>query len=211
MVGSGPAQPAMPHRDHKWLVAQAKLQPPLEPKNTVSSFADWVFNLYHPNGRFFSESIAEGKYVEFAIERSHRLKAHPPVDTKKYTLEFADPLDRSSRPYEISSLTLDGKPLFGIPDVVFREKRAGHIVIMERKVTRSTPNEWPNLKVQLWCYGKIDNWRAAPDVLLLGSIYHPDKYDMKHSVPVGPWARSDKAFDAQCRELFELFGGQVSA
>jgi hypothetical protein len=196
-----------PYLDREWLVEQARLRPPAETRNTVSSFSDWVFSLYHPG---CSLSRAEGQGVEFAIERSRRLEKHPPVDKDKYVLVFADPLDRSASPYKISSLSLKGSPLFGIPDVVFREKRSGRIVIFERKVTRAVPNEWPNLKVQLWCYGKIDDWRGAPDVTLAGSIYEPDRYDFSHSTCVGPWSASDTAFESECRELFELFGGKVA-
>ena len=44
---------------------------------------------------------------------------------------------------------------------------------------------------------------------MLGSIYQPYRYGLRHATGIGPWKRSDVNFDAECRELFELFGGEI--
>jgi hypothetical protein len=195
--------------DQKALFDLARSKRPANPSNTVSSFSGWVFNLYMPSS---PSSMKAGKLSEFEIEREGRdlrLSQQPAPISSDFELEFADPLDRSQSPFKISSLTLKSQPIWGIPDVVYRHKMTGEIIIFERKVTFARPNEWPNLKVQLWCYGKIDKWKSAPKISLLGSIYSP-KYDLKHAVFVGPWHRDDFVFDSESRQLFELFGGKIT-
>jgi hypothetical protein len=48
--------------------------------------------------------------------------------------------------------------MFGKPDLVFREKRSGRILIVEIKATEADiyADGWPNLRAQLWAYSKID-------------------------------------------------------
>lgn len=178
----------MPHRDHEWLLRQARERPPINPKNTVSSFSDWVFRLYHglpfqgePGSRdAFSDSQRIGKIGEFEIERRHRLQRQPDPVSNDTELRHADPLDGSGRPFQISDLLLGDNRLWGIPDVVYRKKATNCIIIFERKVSSKLPKPWPNLKVQLWCYGLIDQWKSAPEVWLFGSIYDPDpKYEFR--------------------------------
>lgn len=200
----------MTYLNHQGLLARAKDWPPQNPKNTVSSFSGWVFGLYVRSSR---ASMQQGKETEFAIEqqaRFNRFTKQPNPISPEYELDFADPLDSSCKGFRISSLTLNGRPLFGIPDIVYREKTTGKILIVERKSTGSQPAAWPNLKVQLWCYGQIDKWKSAPKVQLVGAIYELAKYDLNHATQIGPWDRNDKSFDAECRQLFERFGGQIA-
>jgi len=196
----------MAYIDHEELLARARMNRPKAPINTVSSFSSWVFNLYMHSSY---TSMQQGKEAELAIEKQGRLEKQPTPITPGYELLFADPLDRSNPSFKISSLTLQGKPLYGTPDVVFREKATRKVAIMERKATTSQPNEWPNLKVQLWCYGRIDAWKSASRVELRGSVYNLPKYGLNHAEAVGNWHRDDELFDLECRELFHLFGGRV--
>lgn len=199
----------MTYIDHQTLLTRADANKPTNPAHTVSAFSGWVFNLYM---RSSAAAMIEGKVIEFEIEREarmSRLSKQPPPISPEYELVFADPLDHSCQPFRISSLTLNDQPLFGIPDIVYRHKTSRDIVVIERKVTWAHPDEWPNLRVQLWCYAKIDKWKNAPRIYLRGSIYSP-KYDLKYAKPVGSWEREDKEFDFECRQLFERFGGRVS-
>jgi hypothetical protein len=67
------------------------------------------------------------------------------------------------------------------------------------------------LKVQLWCYGKIDDWASAPRVSLVGNIYDV-KRDLNYPpMPVGGWDRDDPLFDQQCAELFEIYNSHLEA
>jgi hypothetical protein len=194
----------MTYFDHQELLALAASKRPTDPIPTVSSFSGWVFNLYMQSD---ARAMLRGKQHEFEIEREGRNKQPSPVSSE-YELLDADPLDGSSPALRMSSLTLNGKPLFGIPDIVFRRKSTGEIVIVERKVTSAHPREWPNLKVQLWCYSRIDKWKNTPIIRMIGSIHHP-RYELKHSTPVGPWLRGEQPFEDECRQLFEIFGGEV--
>jgi hypothetical protein len=198
----------MRYIDHEALLVIARSRPPTNPTCTVSSFSGWVFNLYRQSAE---DAMRHGKAAEFGIEREARQKlrwSDHPLRSEEFQLEFADPLDHSCEPFRISSLTLNGRPLFGVPDVVFRHKPTNQIVIIERKVTYARPAEWPNLKVQLWCYGRIDKWRTARKVLLRGHVY-PPQYEFNYATPVGQWHRDHETFDTECRQLFESYGGKV--
>lgn len=204
---------SIPFREHGWLVDQAKLRPPREPMATVSSFSGWVFDLSHPEGHRDPTALAMGKAGESLIEKRRKLKLArgQAPSSANFRLLFADPLDDSAPSFQISCLTLNGKPLRGRPDVVLEDKITGEVSIFERKVTnwrRDVPaTGWPNLKVQLWCYGWIDQWRDAPEVSLIGQIWksHNETLDLSRKIP--RWERSDPQFHKECEELFNLFGG----
>src|SRR5262249_38446926 len=135
-------------------------------------FSGWVYNLYRPSNL---QSMLEGKLGEYEIERERRALRRPEPRSRAGLL-VADPLDRSCPPERMSSLILGSSPIYGIPDAVFRDKQSGTVFIFERKVTRARPNAWPNLKVQLWCYSRIDEWKDAEEIILIGHISNP-KYD----------------------------------
>jgi hypothetical protein len=201
-----------PSRQRRTSIARRRPRPALSPVfGTATAQRRRRAEQGQPDRRPNPVAMRHGKAAEFEIEREariNRLLKQPPPISPEFELEFADPLDHSCRPYRISSLTLNGQPLFGIPDIVYRHKASGDITVFERKVTSARPDEWPNLKVQLWCYGRIDKWKNAKRTRLRGSIYSP-KYDLKHAKPVGSWERDDEVFDSECRQLFELFGGRV--
>ena len=109
----------MAYLDHQELLARAKSKPPEDPKNTVSSFSTWVFGLYMQSSY---ASMQHGKATEFEIERAAQLRRfgiQPPPMSPSYELEFTDPLDGSSKGFQISSLILNGKPMIGKPDLAF--------------------------------------------------------------------------------------------
>jgi hypothetical protein len=207
------ADDSVPFREHAWLVEQAKTRRPADPKAIVSSFAGWVFDLCHLDRPDDPAARAEGKAGESLIEKRQQMlaKATPPIG-ESLRLIFADPLDGSANPFQIGCLTLKGKPLHGLPDVVLENKGTGEIFIFERKITRHNVPEtgWPNLKVQLWCYGCIDQWQDAPEVYLLGQIWRSHNWELTLSRKVPRWRRSDPTFHKECEELFSLFGGQFA-
>lgn len=193
---------AKPYRfSHEWLIREAKHRPPPVPRNAVSDFSGWVFSLYRP--RPTPESLEDGQRVERAVARLVL-----PPSNKQWELIFEDPLIENKPIKSISSLTVHGKPLHAVPDVVFREKATGRILIVERKASnKEIPSDgWPNLRAQLWAYAKIDEWIDAPDILLVGEIwgFQADKVFPRAVIR---WSRNDPDFDRTNSELFQLYGG----
>jgi hypothetical protein len=106
---------------------------------------------------------------------------------------------------------------------VLEHRKTGDIMIIERKVT-SVPVEqipalgWPNLKAQLWCYGWIDDWRDAPNILLVGQLWGATPTRRGYAfcnykfarLPIYPvWCYRDPEFQLHGAELFQLYGGTV--
>ena len=81
----------------------------------------------------------------------------------------------------ISSLQVNGKALRASPDLVFREEvptgnqlsGRERIIIVEIKCTNATvpPRLWPNVRVQLWAYSKIDDFIDAAEIILVGEVW----------------------------------------
>ena len=86
-------------------------------------------------------------------------------------------------------------------------------MVVERKVTvvpadQIPSNGWPNMQVQLWCYGWIDDWATAPEVMLTGHIWRKVYANFVNSEIYPRFVRSDPGFHARCLELFEIYGGE---
>jgi len=110
----------------------------------------------------------------------------------------------------ISSLTIDGKPLRGVPDLVFRERRTNRILIVELKVSEAQlwADGWPNLRAQLWAYSRIDRWANAPEILLAGEVWAPRRPEPLRR-RTWLWNTADETLQTENRELFEAYGGAV--
>ncbi len=107
-------------------------------------------------------------------------------------------------------MTLNGTPLFGKPDLVFKERSSGNILILELKYTNAEIplDGWPNLRAQLWAYSQIDEWKDAPEIHLAaeiwaGSIHTPT---IKASMS---WESRDSNLIADNEQLFRLYGGHI--
>jgi hypothetical protein len=197
-----------PYIDHATLVTIARQKPPRNPIPTVSSFADWVIGLYyHGRNQSALRMGVEGEAIAASV-RTLRTYAAGRRPARGWEIEFKDQND--AEPYVISRLRLNGKPLKAKPDRVLRHVRTGVRRIVEIKTTSSrVPAQgWPNMKVQLWCYGMIDAWAKAPKVLLMGEILLLRYGKLLHFHPTKPWDSKDPRIDAECAELFSLWGGQ---
>ncbi|MCI0350929.1 MAG: hypothetical protein L0Z53_16000 [Acidobacteriales bacterium] len=232
----------MPHAD---LMSLAKARPPNKVAAVVTSFSDWVFNL-DKDSFDDSEAKSRGKAGELVLvngvfrdltqlkqEKWQRIQAKKKQDmgyyagkrfsSSEWVLEFDGTGDSEVEALQISSLQVANRPLFGKPDLVFRHKRTGDVLILELKTWnghgRLPPFGWPNMKAQLWCYGLADAWRDAPNVLLQGRVWRwldrptmdqPDAdAGLQHpGIALQPWLASDPRVHSECVELFTLFGGQ---
>ncbi len=234
----------IPHAD---LLALAKGRSPENVVPVVTSFADWVFELDKAStddsaksrGRAGELVLVDGVFRDLAQlrkERWERIQAKKKLDMGYYAskrfpsgewiLEFNGTSDSKSKPLEISALRIDQKPLLAKPDLVFRHARTGDILIIELKTWngqgRLPPFGWPNLKVQLWCYGMIDAWCDAPNIFLQGRVWRwldrptmeqPDAdAGLQHpGIILQPWLSNDPRVHSECVELFAVFGGQYCA
>ncbi|APB34302.1 hypothetical protein GlitD10_1976 [Gloeomargarita lithophora Alchichica-D10] len=209
-----------PYIEPEEILKRAKSKVPTSPIPTVSGFSSWVYNLYNTTN---SASLRVGKDIEKKIELSRKNwikklpKRYNNLDAYSgFRLIFADPLDGSISPLSSSKLSVSGERLRGLPDLVLEHNsgKARNITIIERKVTKTDRNRihafgWPNLEVQLWCYGWMDEWCEANEVFLIGQIWWTNGVNFVEINDIVPrWQRSESDFHNRCLELFEIYGGK---
>ncbi len=184
---------------------------PREP--TVSGFANWVLRLYKPTRA--RHALEAGIIGEHAVldrrEKIHRAKVEiPRWENQGWRLIHDGIRGSFDKIFQIPSLTIDGIPLRGVPDLVFRERKSDRILIVELKVTSADlPSDgWPNLRAQLWAYGHIQDWTRASEILLAGEVWSNET-----SPPLRRktyfWRSSDCRLNEECAELFLAYGGRV--
>lgn len=149
------------------------------------------------------------------------VKACQGISSRHWRLVYADPHDDTGHTFYASRLLVDGQPMRCRPDVVLRNTATGLVIVVERKVTgwqdSDVPEDaWPNVRAQLWCYGWIDDWLAAPDVILVCQ-FHRRRLHGRRQDRQAPWIwnwekrpgwrRSDAAFHSECLGYFIEYGG----
>ncbi|MBI5595461.1 MAG: hypothetical protein HY928_05160 [Elusimicrobia bacterium] len=130
-----------------------------------------------------------------------------------WDLVFSDPHDDTGgQVFESPQISVDGKPMRGKPDVVFKSTSTGLVLIIERKVTRvpldAIPETaYPNVRIQLWSYGWMSPWNSLPDGLveLRAEFYSPDLQTRRDS---RVWTR--KEIHAEALMYLEEYGGAFS-
>lgn len=187
---------------HSELVRRAKRHKPQVVGQAVTDFTKWLYSLYQGAPSIYV--LNEGKDIEKQISSC----VGPVPGNDAWELVFQDPLTERATPKQISALTVGGKPLFGVPDVVFREKATGRILIIERKASNSdVPDDgWPNLRAQLWAYGHIDEWKETPNILLIGEVWSHSPYGI-HISRILRWELHHRNFYSENEELFSIYAG----
>jgi len=231
-----------PYVLHEDLVRWAKTYAPETIKPTVSSFADWVFGLSNDfvNGEAAKRrgKKAEAEIVESVLKSREQKEWWDRVQVKRkmdmayyigkrfskdlWQLEYDGTANSCVDALQISALKVNGQPLQAKPDLVFRDRRSGDVLIMELKAWNGRGKlpvfGWPNLKMQLWCYGMIDKWRDAPSIILQSRVWRWDyDWDDENDTRGGglivpglvlqPWLSTDPRVHNECLELFKAFGG----
>lgn len=183
----------------------------------VSDFSAWVMDHYAPTGNRPAMLMGTEEEVRVAAEKrrwSRAMREAQRAVSKAGDGDWILYLDgiRShwSEGLPISSLTIDGKPLRGVPDLVFRERRTNRILIIEIKVSDAqlSVDGWPNLRAQLWAYSRIDRWAMAPEILLAGEVWTPGRREPLRR-RTWLWNAADESLQGENRELFEAYGGVV--
>lgn len=148
------------------LLQRAYAAPPKRPGNTVSEFAEWVYSLY----RSFKDenALLRGRYAENEIfqikyENSKQCGVEPPSAPDWHLVHngMSTPQQERSKSFLMSTLTVNGMPMRGCPDLVFQKKRyvisksgrrpAHETLVVEIKFTSKTipADLWPNVWAQL--------------------------------------------------------------
>ena len=83
-------------------------------------------------------------------------------------------LDDNKKTFKISRLKINEEPLFGRPDIVYKNRKNNDRIIIEVKSTRYDKNipvgGWYNLQCQLWSYSHIDDFKDSNNIFLMGDI-----------------------------------------
>ena len=199
LLGDEPTPGASYRVAHDRLLFLAKNYPPKKVGQTVTDFTDWIFRLYVPERDY--SSLLRGQQIEREIAT---LRVPAPVHSR-WKLEYNGMSGTDSEAFEISTLKINGTPLRGKPDLVFREKGTKRILIVEVKTSEADipSNGWPNMRAQLWAYSKIDAWRDAEEILLVGEVWG-FKYGLRlrHSIR---WVKGDQILERENAELFACY------
>ena len=160
----------------------AQKKAPTRPEFTVSAFADWVYSLYCTEVKD-PMALEFGLKIERSIfqERSLLIKEQSfaeinPSDWELihnglgYATAEGNPL---SSFYEIADLSIEGSPIRGSPDLIYKNRHNGSAVIVEIKFTRKSipSNLWPNVWAQLWAYSKIPILKNCPSLTVVGEVW----------------------------------------
>jgi hypothetical protein len=184
---------------HKKLLDLATLYPPKLVGQTVTDFTDWIFRLYIPEREY--SSLLRGQ----SLEREIAVRRIPIPSHSGWKPIFDGTGNSNSSALPISELAINGIPLRGKPDLVFCEKATKRILIVELKTSEAEipSNGWPNMSAQLWAYSKIDKWRDAKEILLVGEVW-----GFRNGLrlrKVLHWNNRDQTLERENAELFDCY------
>ena len=191
----------VPYRySDEFLCDRATYFPPREKGSRVTDFTGWIYSLYQ--GKADPQALRNGK----AVERKVAAKLSSVPKNPDWELLYADPLENLPEPWRISALQVNGKPIWGAPDLIFRRKYDGAVLIVERKASnRDIPCDgWPNLRAQLWSYAHIDDLVDASEIILVGEVWGFDR-NRTFLRKVLRWDIKDHNFYGPNAELFEKY------
>lgn len=213
--------------DYERLTRRAQLRPRLSYNPTVSHFTSWGYSLCGVERK--QSNLLRGLAAEAAIfkERVPR-PSHGNWELIHNGMSLARRQEPSQRDahdpvtaapgFQISSLSILGRPLRANPDLVFRERRLDgsttpsgreRIVIVEIKGSTAPipPDLWPNTRAQLWAYSKIDDFANAREIILVGEVWHALRRScgLRRSVT---WQSDDALLEEECSALFSAYSAQ---
>jgi hypothetical protein len=207
------------------LLSRAARSRPSSPGATVSAFTEWIYSLYLKD--LDTSALRQGKEAEGDIDWQRLSTSKPDfrnLPGARWQLlhcGIGDPQSDLGHPvFTIPALTINGVPLRGCPDLVFRNEVSGEVALIEVKFTlRIVPrNLWPNVWAQLWAYSKIPQFAASGKITAVGEVWGDNMgawsrdnlesiFYLRHCVRRDPRA---PAYDRFFRNLFHLYGGQIA-
>ena len=168
---------------------RADMFKPSEPKLTARDFSNWIYKLSHnpyfshqPGAEVVaprksqSEPFWEADIPTIAQYISENKKDQAYKDG--WNLVYADQGLGEDKILLASTLRIGDQVMRCRPDAVLCHEPTGEILILERKIMSSWKLEgqipsdsYPNIRAQLWCYSKIDDWSSAPKITLMDEIW----------------------------------------
>jgi hypothetical protein len=156
---------------------------PLKVGNRVTDFTDWIYDSIIPK-RDNKKNLKEGTIVEkllykdliFNLDKSDEYfkREYKGFLNDDWVLEYQDLSDDNKKTFKISRLKINEEPLFGRPDIVYKNRKNNDRIIIEVKSTRYDKNipvgGWYNLQCQLWSYSHIDDFKDSNNIFLMGDI-----------------------------------------
>ena len=194
---------------HNELLTRAKQKPPASRAANVSSFTDWIYDLYAPNRSLSGLLTGTEKEPLVEIKRKADAAARNRWKDSMCKLIYRGMGDDPDDPLTISKLRINGICVQGRPDLAFQNKKTGEILIVEVKVSDAHPPDggWPNLRAQLWAYSLADRFSDAPRVHVGGEVW---RTDLSRLVPI-KIKSSGPHWHIENEQLFRAFGGDVVA
>lgn len=162
-------------------IENAKRRRPRNPEPTASGFSQWLYSLYS-NAYGKDEDRARGKLAEQEIF-AERSKAFSATDYQTMRKRFPGwrlkhngmntGKDERPRYFEIEELSVGGRPLRVLPDLIYENTNTGARIIVEVKHSYMTipTNLWPNIWGQLWCYSQMADIKSSPCVTVVGEVW----------------------------------------
>lgn len=203
-------------------IENAERRRPREPAPTASGFSQWLYSLYS-NAYGKDEDRARGEFAEQEIF-AERTKVFSATDYQTMRKRFPGwrlqhngmntGKDEPPRYFEIKELSVGGRALRVLPDLIFENTNTGARIIVEVKHSYMTipTNLWPNIWGQLWCYSQMTDIKISPSVTVVGEVWG-DKTDHRYGerdVYLRASVRRDPravAFDQFFRILFDIYRG----
>lgn len=167
-------------------IENARRRKPRDPEPTASGFSQWLYSLYS-NAYGKDEDRARGAFAEQKI-LEERIRAYSTTDLQTMQKKFpgwrlkhngmnTGAADRQHY-FEIRELSVGGRALRVLPDLVFENVNTGAHLIVEVKHSYMTipTNLWPNIWGQLWCYSQMKEIRSSPAVTVVGEVWGDKTY-----------------------------------
>lgn len=203
-------------------IENAERRRPRDPEPTASGFSQWLYSLYS-NSYGKDEDRARGELAEQEIF-AERSKAYSATDYQTLRERFPGwrlkhngmntGKDERPRYFEIKELSVGGRALRVLPDLIFENTNTGARIIVEVKHSYMTipTNLWPNIWGQLWCYSQMTDIKSSPFVTVVGEVWGDKTYHQHgdRHVYLRASARRDPraaAFDQFFRILFDIYRG----
>ncbi|CAN7595132.1 hypothetical protein LJR099_004483 [Variovorax paradoxus] len=119
--------------------------------------------------------------------------------------------------FELPDLRVRGVPMRASPDLVFRNARTEHVLVVEIKLSRQSlpSNLWPNVWAQLWIYSHLPVVQQAPQVIVTGEVWGEKTSSRRGSILSLIYLRAvvrrdprAPVYDRFFRALFDIYRGE---
>lgn len=205
---------------------RARFVRPDAPEGNASAFANWVYSIYG-KGDGGDEALKRGFEAErevFEVRGArHGARSLMTACDAEFLAQRRPDWElvhcglHLEQEGEVPFFLIDGlpvrnRPLRVSPDLIYRNRNTGEVVIVEVKLSRQSlpPNLWPNVWAQLWCYANIPLVEKAPRITVIAEIwgelydYGRQKVCLRASVRRDP---REPAYDRFFRALFDIYRG----